>query len=323
MRRESKYPNEIWQVDHSLLSVKVLLEDGQIDFPWLTIIIDDCSRMIMAFSLFVGAPSAIQTALTLRNAIWYKQEKDWPACGIPETLYTDHGTDFTSTHIEYVCADLKIRLTHSIVGKPKGRGKVERFFSSLEQSLLDSFKLNNEVYKLASLKELIKDFIINDYHNHIHSTTHETPLNLWKKHQIIPHMPESLEKLNLLLLTTKKSRIVQRDGIRLENLRYFHLNLVAYIGESITIRYDPNDLTEIWVYDEQNKCICKAVCEEFQDQCITYEELKKIRTNRKKDLKKEINYKVKKAHQVINKIEAPKNNKDKKTKLKFKLYENK
>jgi putative transposase len=83
MRRESKYPNEIWQVDHSLLSVKVLLEDGQIDFPWLTIIIDDCSRMIMAFSLFVGAPSAIQTALTLRNAIWYKQKKDWPACGIP------------------------------------------------------------------------------------------------------------------------------------------------------------------------------------------------------------------------------------------------
>jgi putative transposase len=135
-------------------------------------------------------------------------------------------------------------------------------------------------------------------------------------------MPESLEKLNLLLLTTKKSRIVQRDGIRLENLRYFHLNLVAYIGESITIRYDPNDLTEIWVYDEQNKCICKAVCEEFQDQCITYEELKKIRTNRKKDLKKEINYKVKKAHQLINKIDAPKNNKDKKTKLNFKLYEN-
>jgi putative transposase len=135
-------------------------------------------------------------------------------------------------------------------------------------------------------------------------------------------MPESLEKLNLLLLTTKKSRIVQRDGIRLVNLRYFHLNLVAYIGESITIRYDPNDLTEIWVYDEQNKYICKAVCEEFQDQRITYEELKRIRTNRKKALKSEINSKVKNVNQVINKTETPKINKTKKIKSKFKLYQN-
>lgn len=51
MRRESKCPNEIWQVDHSMLSIKVLLDNGKEDFPWLTIIIDDFSRAIMAFSL--------------------------------------------------------------------------------------------------------------------------------------------------------------------------------------------------------------------------------------------------------------------------------
>jgi len=45
------------------------------------------------------------------------------------------------------------------VGKPKGRGKVERFFSSLEQRLLDYSKLSNKIYTLAGLK----DFIINDY----------------------------------------------------------------------------------------------------------------------------------------------------------------
>jgi putative transposase len=94
-------------------------------------------------------------------------------------------------------------------------------------------------------------------------------------------MPESIEKLNLLLLSTKKSRTVQRDGIRFSGLRYFHPNLVAYVGESITIRFDPNDLGEIWVY-EHNQLICKAVCEEFQDQSITYKELKKLRTDRKK-----------------------------------------
>lgn len=322
MRRESKSPNEMWQVDHSMLSIKVLLDNGKEDFPWLTIIIDDFSRAIMAFSLFTGAPSSIQTALTLRNAIWYKQDKNWPVCGIPENLYTDHGTDFTSTHIAHVCLDLKIRLVHSIIAKPKGRGKVERFFSSLEQKLLEPLKLSNKVYNLNELNELIKNFIINDYHHSIHGTTNETPLLLWQKPQMIPQMPESLEKLNLLLLTTKKTRIVQRDGIRFSNLRYFHPNLVAYIGECITIRFDPNDLAEIWVYDEQSKCICKAVCEEFQDQNITYEELRKIRTNRKKELKREIKYKVYNTKQLMDETEVEEIKLTKKTPSKFKLYQN-
>lgn len=66
-----------------------------------------------------------------------------------------HGTDFTSTHIDYVCADLKIQLIHSIVGKPKGRGKVERFFLSLEQKLIEQLKMNNKTYQLSELEELI------------------------------------------------------------------------------------------------------------------------------------------------------------------------
>lgn len=75
MRRESKYPNQIWQVDHCLLSIKVIHKDKIEEHPWLTIIIDDFSRCIMGFCLYTGAPSAMQTALALRKAIWYKQDK--------------------------------------------------------------------------------------------------------------------------------------------------------------------------------------------------------------------------------------------------------
>jgi putative transposase len=176
------------------------------------------------------------------------------------------------------------------------------------------------------LNDLIKEFIINSYHHTIHSTTKEKPLDLWQQNQTIPQMPESIEKLNLLLLTAKKSRIVQRDGIRFANYRYFHPNLVAYIGEAIIIRFDPNDLGEIFVYDEQNKCICKAVCEEFQDHAITYDELRKIRTNRKKLLKQEIKSKVNNTKQLINQEERQVQAQEPKliirNKPKFKLYQN-
>ena len=88
------------------------------------------------YALFFGSPSAIQTALALRQAIWRKGRPGWQVCGIPEIFYTDHGSDFTSHHLEQVAADLKIRLVFSGVGRPRGRGKIERFFEGVSQVLL-------------------------------------------------------------------------------------------------------------------------------------------------------------------------------------------
>jgi hypothetical protein len=41
-------------------------------------------------------------------------------CGIPDKFYTDHGSDFTSRHLEQVAADLHMALVFSIAGKPRG-----------------------------------------------------------------------------------------------------------------------------------------------------------------------------------------------------------
>jgi transposase InsO family protein len=72
----------------------------------------------------------------LRQAIWAKTDPAWQVCGIPEILYSDHGPDFTSRHLEQVCADLHIQLVHSTPGMPRGRGKIERFFGSVNELFL-------------------------------------------------------------------------------------------------------------------------------------------------------------------------------------------
>ncbi len=135
-RREASCQNEIWQADHTELDILVHDGAGVVVRPWLTIVIDDHSRAIAAYHLSVNAPSALQTALALRRAIWRKGEPGWTVCGIPQVLYTDHGCDFTSRHIEQVCAQLKIRLIFSQVGQPRGRGRVERFFGTLNTTCL-------------------------------------------------------------------------------------------------------------------------------------------------------------------------------------------
>ncbi len=238
--------------------------------PWLTIIIDDYSRAIAGYMLSFEAPSALHTALALRQAIWRKSEPLWQVCGIPAVLYSDHGSDFISKHIEQVCADLKIRAIFSQVGKPRGRGRVERFFNTVNQKLLSRLPgyapagcaaQVSPVLALKALDRAFQHFVLHDYHQQPHSVTGVPPQARWHEGSFLPHMPQSLEQLDLLLLTVAKPRTIRRDGIWFQSLRYIDITLAASIGERVTVRYDPRDITDIRVY-HRDQFLCRAVCQE-------------------------------------------------------------
>ena len=89
-RRQAGRPNELWQADHTQLDLWVLTPAGTPARPWLTVIEDDHSRAIAGYAVNLGAPSALQTALALRQAIWRKTEPGWHVCGIPAVFYTDY-----------------------------------------------------------------------------------------------------------------------------------------------------------------------------------------------------------------------------------------
>lgn len=135
-RREASGPNAIWQADHTPLDILLIRPDGETAKPWLSTVIDDYSRAVAGYFLSFQNPSALHTSLALRQAIWRKEDARWVVCGIPDVLYTDNGSDFTSNHLEQVGADSKIRLVFSIPGKPRGRGRIERFFSTVNETFL-------------------------------------------------------------------------------------------------------------------------------------------------------------------------------------------
>ncbi len=104
--------------------------------PWLTIVIDDYSRAVAGYFIGFDPPSSLRTTLALRQSIWRKGDPHWEVCGIPDVLYTDNGSDFRSRHLEQVAADLKIRLVFSTPGQPQGRGRIERFFRTVNEMFL-------------------------------------------------------------------------------------------------------------------------------------------------------------------------------------------
>lgn len=284
IRRKSTHPNAIWQADHCLLKIFLLNEDGKAARPWLTIIFDDMSRSITGYTLTFDAPNILQTALALRQAIWRKDEPRWEMCGIPDVLYVDHGSDFISKHLEYVAADLHIQLVFSIPGMPRGRGKIERFFRTLQQLFLCELPgytptgefASTPTLTLSAFDHLLRTFILETYHERVSEGTRQSPRAAWNADGFVPRMPESLEHLDLLLLTVARTRRVRQEGIRFKNFWYMDTTLSAYVGESVIIRYDPRDLAEIRVY-HRDSFICRAICFELSGTTISLKDLTSAR----------------------------------------------
>ncbi len=80
-RREASKPNEIWQADHTQLDLWVIAPSGQPARPWLTIVEDDHSRAMAGYGLNLGTPSALNTALAFRQAIWRKEHRAGTCAG--------------------------------------------------------------------------------------------------------------------------------------------------------------------------------------------------------------------------------------------------
>jgi len=59
--------------------------------------------------------------------------------------------------------------------------------------------------------------------------------------------------------------------------------LAAYVGESVTLRYDPRDVAEIRVFHEQ-QFLCRAICPELAGATIPIREIVRARNKHRRDL---------------------------------------
>jgi putative transposase len=91
---------------------------------------------------------------------------------------------------------------------------------------------------------------------------------------------------------------VHPDGIHFAGVRYLDLTLAAYVGEAITIRYDPRDLAEVRVY-YQDRFLCRAVCPELASQTIGLKDLIHARRTRRRELQHLVAARINIADQLL------------------------
>ncbi|GHG54962.1 transposase [Sinomonas cellulolyticus] len=297
-RRTAARANEQWQADHTFLDIAVLDRRGAPVRPWLTAVLDDYSRAVAGYTPFTGAPTADQTALALHQAVNRKENPAWAVSGLPDVLYSDHGSDFTSARLERVCLDTHIRLVHSRKGVPQGRGKIERFYGTLTTELLphlpghiphgtNGTPATEPTLTLEQLDGIIERFVVTEYNARPHSETGQAPAERWGASGFIPRAPAHPEDLDLLLLTAATTRKVQRDGIQFASTRYVSPVLAAYVGEHVTVRFNPRDVGEIRVYFD-DAFLCRAIAPELSADSVSLQQLQGARTQRRRELKQQL-----------------------------------
>lgn len=137
----------------------------------------------------------------------------------------------------------------------------------------------------------------------------------------IPQMPESLEQLDLLLMTVPKKRKIHRKGIFFKGFRYMSTTFAAFVGEEVVIRYDPRDLAQVRVY-LNNSFLCTAICQDIADQVISLKEIRKARQQERRKLRKQIKDAKQLLNDLQNETEPIQSSKPKSTKSSLKLYYN-
>lgn len=186
----------------------------------------------------------------------------------------------------------------STIGRPQGRGKIERFFGTVNTELLTTLpghltpgaKTPEPSLNLPALDQAIADFIAT-YNERTHREIGTSPKKAWIGDGWLPRMPESLDELDGLLLTVPTHRTVQRDGIHFQGRRYLAPTLAPFVGRPVTIRYDPRDISEVRVFD-RDTFLCVAIDQAHPNQRVSLQEVEAARRARRRQLRKDINDRI-------------------------------
>lgn len=217
-RYEAEFPNDIWQSD--VMHGPSLLAGDRKRKTYLIAFLDDHSRLLPHAEFFLSE-NLHSWLVAFRRALLTR--------GLPRKLYVDNGAAFRSRHLERICASLGIALTHTPPYTPQGRGKIERFFRTVRTEFLSCFQ--GETFE--ELNVCLDLWLREQYHNRIHSSTGQTPLNRFADHlEMVRAAPIDLEDhfRKEVRRRVTKDRIVTIDG------RLFEVP-TRLIGEQVSLLF--------------------------------------------------------------------------------------
>jgi len=229
--------NELWMVDFSPGPFLHLAGQKRATPTHLCVLLDDHSRVVPYAAYYLKADTR-SFHHSLKEAIRRR--------GLPRKLYTDQGGPFINDHTRVICANLSIRLLHAKPYHAWSKGKIERFFHTLQQDFEATLRLAGQ--QASSLEELngrLADWLQTVYHVRHHEGIGMSPAERFARGSAQVRPLDGHLDLDRLFYAQELRRVRKDGTVRLDNALY-EVDL-ALRGLEVRLRFDPWTLARVEV----------------------------------------------------------------------------
>lgn len=221
--------------------------DGKKVKTYLFLWIDDFSRKILFGKYYTSEKLPLMEDSFKYMILRY---------GIPERVYLDNGKVYISRHFAYILGKLRIKKIHHKPYQAYCKGKVEIDMKIIKQQ----FQNEAALCGMKTVEELNSAFWawMDVYFNSkIHSSTGQTP-----DERFLSGLPgghrrvTDIQWFNALFLWRDNRKISKYGKIKLFSNEYPVSSMPC--GTVIQVRFDPFDLAEVYIYDQEDNFLEKT-----------------------------------------------------------------
>lgn len=271
-------PLEWVQIDHTVVDLMVVDEDDRnivLGRPYISLAVDLHTRVVLGFYVSLLPPSAVSVAMLMESCVLPKAaflqglglpEHLLPYHGLPEVIHTDNAKEFVSDvfilnakdfginvehrdipakhqggHIESLIGKLMLRTMHSLPGTTGSNAQQGKHLKSHKKAAIG----------LAGLRRIVA-YTLHAYHQTKHSELGKTPAEAWEGHFVKKTHSRVLdltdhEDFKYRFYPEVPNKQVVPGGIEIFRRFYYGRALKELVREKLTVKYDPHDLSFIYV----------------------------------------------------------------------------
>ncbi|RKJ67380.1 IS481 family transposase [Butyricicoccus sp. 1XD8-22] len=240
--------NVLWQAD--LSHGPYLSNNGKSIKTFLIAYIDDCSRLV-PYAQFFTSEKFDGLRVVTKEALIRR--------GKPTIIYADNGKIYRSETLQYACAQLGITLAHTQPYDPQSKGKIERFFKTVQTRFYPLLQ-TDPVHSVEELNERFWRWLEEDYHRKVHASLEgKTPHEVFQSQLDQLTFLEDTSLLETIFLKREQRKVKADSTITLNKQLYEVPN--RFIGTSIDVRLDEKG---VYIFEDDRK-VAEAIPVNMQD----------------------------------------------------------
>lgn len=215
----------LWHTD--VCHVWRQLPNGGVKKVYIHAILDDHSRFVVALKACEAETENDLLALLVETLLRFPK---------PDVFYADNGSTYRGDLLAKALDTVDIRLLHAGPYDPQARGKMERFWRTLRQRLLDH---DTQPHSMHSLNAVLAAWLDVDYHQRPHGgLMGVTPAKRFHMGRKDLPAPMTLESLAHALVVTRTAK-VRKDATFSVNSVLYEVQGRHHCGKSVVVHIDP------------------------------------------------------------------------------------